>query len=85
MLGYPLPYLDMVLFLSMFGGEWGVRKSGAASQPRAKIQTRLLARVPVLVVVRIALVGVIVVVRVGVHLVAPFYLRGLGLDVPGEG
>jgi hypothetical protein len=45
----------------------------------------LIAAVPVLVVVRIALVSVIVVVRVGVHLVAPFYVRGLGLDVPGEG
>lgn len=39
---------------------------------------------PVLVVVRIALVGVIVVVRVGVHIRNPFYLWGLGLDVPGD-
>ena len=75
----------MWVFLSIFEGDRGGWKSGAVSQPRAKFQARLLAGVPVLVVVRIALVSVIVVVRVGVHLVAPFYVRGLGLDVPGEG
>ena len=45
---------------------------------------RLFAAMPVLVVVRVTLVSVIVVVRVGVHGVDPFYVRGLGLDVPGE-
>jgi hypothetical protein len=44
-------------------------KSGAAAQPRAKNLGRslLFAAVPVLVIIRITLVGVVVVVRVGIH------------------
>jgi len=60
-------------------------KSGATSQPRAKFQARLLADMPVLVVVRIALVGVVVVVRVGVHIRGPFYVRGSGIRRAGRG
>jgi hypothetical protein len=45
----------------------------------------LIAAVPVLVVVRVALVGVVVVVGVDAHGGGPFYFGGLGLDVPGEG
>ncbi len=67
-----------------FGG-WRVRfkKRGRFAAPR-KSRAQLSAAVPVLVVIRVALVGVIVVVRVGVHVRVPFYFWGLGLDVPGD-
>ncbi len=60
-------------------------KSGAASQPRAEGHVRLFAGVPVLVVVRVALVGVVIVVGVGVHRVDPFYVLGSGIRPAGRG
>ena len=78
----------MLLILSMFWSEWWRWKSGAASQPRVRYQRRglLIAAVPVLVVVRIALVGVVIAIGFGIvgH-GGSFLWRGLELDFPGEG
>ena len=63
-------------------------KSGAASQPRARDSPAglLFAAMPVLVVIRIALVRVVIAIGLGtvVH-GGSFLFRGLGLDIPGEG
>jgi len=78
----------MLLILSMFWSEWWGWKSGAASQPRVRYQHRglLIAAVPVLVVVRVALVGVVIAIGLGIVVHGgSFLFRGLGLDFPGEG
>jgi hypothetical protein len=75
------------LILSMFGGDVEV-KSGAASQPRVRCQRwgLLIAAVPVLVVVRVALVRVVIAIGLGIVVHGGSFLwRGLELDFPGEG
>ena len=61
-----------------------VEKRGCC-QPRAESQPRLFAGVLVLVVIRIALVGVVIVVRVGIHVIGPFYVRGSVIRPAGRG
>ena len=78
----------MWLVLSIFEGDRGGWKSGAASQPRVRYQRRglLIAAVPVLVVVRVALVGVVIAIGLGIVVHGGSFLwRGLELDFPGEG